>query len=77
MSKYNKPHFFAQDESSHWYMIPVDLRDRWQQLNNQLPEIEGWDEEDYNSAIDDEFGDFRTGGGIGHIEFIPRQNTKL
>ena len=66
--------FFTQDDSSHWYMIPVEKRGRWKQLNNRLPEIEGWDEYDYNEAIDDEFGSYRTGGGISHIEFIPTKN---
>ena len=55
-------------------MIPVEKRGRWKQLNNRLPEIEGWDEYDYNEAIDDEFGSYRTGGGISHIEFIPTKN---
>lgn len=63
--------FFTQDDSCHWYMIPVEKRDRWRQLNKRRPEIEGWDEYDYDDAINDEFGDYRTGGGISDIEFIP------
>lgn len=64
-------YFFTQDDSSHWYMVPVDKRERWTRLTNRLPEIEGWDEYDYDNAIDNEFGHFRTNGGIDHIEFIP------
>ena len=52
-------------------MIPVEKRLRWNQLNNRLPEIEGWDEYDYDSAVDEEFAQYRTNGGISHIEFIP------
>lgn len=72
-----KTFFFSQDDSSHWYMIPTDKRERWRQLNNKLPEIEGWDEYDYDSAIDNEFGGFRTNCGIGHIEFIPVNAVNL
>jgi hypothetical protein len=45
-------------------MIPVEKRERWKQLNNGDA-----DDEDNNDAIINEFDQYRTGGGIGHIEF--------
>jgi hypothetical protein len=68
--------FFARDSDCHSYMIPVELRNRFKQLNNRLPEIEGWDEYDYDNALNDEFGRYLTNGGIDHIEFIPIPGDK-
>jgi hypothetical protein len=58
MQKY----FFSQDQDCHWYMIPVEKRKRWQELMNGSGD-------DNDDAINTEFGDYRTGGGIGNIEF--------
>lgn len=59
-------YFFSQDESSHWYMIPADRREEWgkaQQLNLDT-------DEGYNAWVEGNWEDYRTGGGISHIEFI-------
>lgn len=59
-------YFFDQDGDSHWHMIPSKHRDRWKLLNGGDP-----DDEDNNDNINNEFGEYRTGGGIGDIEFAP------
>lgn len=56
-------YFFDRDDSSHWYMIPVELREEWIALNKLDPD----DEENWDAF--DKFEDYRTGGGICHIEF--------
>lgn len=61
--------FFSKDDSCHWYMIPVELRNRWKQLNTD-EDGKGWDTFD-SKAFEKEFGQYRTNGGISHIEFIP------
>ncbi len=60
-------HFFSQDNDSHWYMIPVEKRTRW----NELCAKDNGDNEEINDAINTEFGEYRTGGGIDDIEFTP------
>ena len=63
-SQENKRFFFDQDCSSHWYMVPVDLKDEWKRLNTD-------DEDDYEtiSEFEDVFGQYSLGGGISHITF--------
>lgn len=56
-------YFFAQDESCHWYMIPVLLRERWERLNRE-------ETDEAEDIINTEFSQYRTGGGISDIEFI-------
>ena len=57
-------YFFSQDQDSHWYMIPADKRKRWNEVNNLDS-----DSPDTWKAFE-EFEQYRTGGGIGHIEFM-------
>ncbi len=57
-------YFFSQDSDCHWYMIPSEKRQRWNDLNQE-------ETEENNDAINDEFGEYRTGGDITGIEFIP------
>lgn len=56
--------FFDQDCSSHWYMVPVSLREEWNRLNTD-------DEDDYEKIeeFEDTFGQYSLGGGITHITF--------
>lgn len=56
-------YFFDQDESSHWYMIPVRLKNRWMELISR-----GEDDEEANDLIMREFGQYMT-GGIQKIKF--------
>jgi hypothetical protein len=56
--------FFDQDQDSHWYMIPVIKRNRWNQVKDMDP-----DNETTWKAFE-EFEEYRTGGGISHIEFM-------
>ena len=58
----NIRYIFTQDNSSHWYMVPIKLIDRFKELNNI-----GDDESDNSICI--EFGDYMTGGGIEDISF--------
>lgn len=56
--------FFDQDCSSHWYMVPADMKSKWNELNT--------DDEDDQDTIDlfeEAFGEYRLGGGITHITF--------
>ena len=56
-------YFFAQDDSCHWYMIPVEKRTRWNEVNKMDIDTD----EGYEAW--QEFNDYLTGGGIGDIEF--------
>ncbi len=58
----NDRFFFDQDESSHWYMIPLSLKSRWLSLNSQ-------NDDESNDLVDSEFGEYRTNGGITDISF--------
>jgi hypothetical protein len=60
-------YFFSQDDFCHWYMIPVEKRELWNELS-QMDLDEG---DNYQRWQDADFDDYRTGGGIGDIEFIP------
>lgn len=55
--------FFDQNDDEQWYMIPSDKRDRWNEVNNMDPS------DKYNFLFE-EFEQYRTGGGISHIEFM-------
>ena len=57
-------YFFDQDCSSHWYMVPVSLREDWVLLNTD-------DEDDYDtiSKFESKFGQYSLGGGITNITF--------
>lgn len=54
-------YFFAQDESSHWYMLPVRLKEQWDCLS-QKPN--GWE---YDGWL--EIEEHRLDGGIESITF--------
>ena len=59
-----KRFFFDQDSSSHWYMLPVDLKEQWNKLNTS-------DEDDQDTIDEFEkiFAEYRTGGDISNITF--------
>ena len=64
--------FFDQDCSSHWYMIPVKLKDEWNRLNTSGIIRNGDDDEDDQDTLDEfesVFGEYSLGGGITHITF--------
>jgi len=62
-----KKFFFSQDDSCHWYMIPVERREEWSKASDlNLDTDEGYDEWQNGN-----WEDYRTGGGIGDIEFTP------
>ena len=64
-------YFFSQDQDCHWYMIPADKRDKWNQINNMDSEDpDTWDA--FN-----EFEEYRTGGGISHIEFYSERKGDI
>ena len=58
--------FFGQDESSHWYMIPFELRDKWQEMT-----LNDFDDDDYEDIEEFErlFGEYMLGGGIESYVF--------
>jgi hypothetical protein len=58
-------YFFAQDDSCHWYMIPVEKRELWNELNSIDTETDHW----YDRWCDAGFDSYRT-DGISHIEFV-------
>ena len=67
MSTETKTFFFDQDESGHWYMIPADRREEWSKAREMNIDTD----EGYDQWCKAGWDDFRTGGGIGDIEFIP------
>lgn len=60
-------YFFAQDDSCHWYMIPVEKRELWRSMSD----IDIDSDEGYAAWQEAGFDDYRTGGGIDDIEFVP------
>lgn len=60
-------YFAGQDDSSHWYVVPVSMREEWRKfreldwLTDLTPE---------QDAIADKMEEFRLSGGIGEIEFF-------
>jgi hypothetical protein len=59
--------FFSQDDSCHWYMIPVERREEWEKARDlNLDRDEGYDEWQKGN-----WEDYMTGGGIDDIEFTP------
>lgn len=67
----NQTYFFGQDQDSHWYMIPSELREEW--CKYTINDLEDYDEID---EFISKFSQYMTGGGIGDIEFIPINNDK-
>jgi hypothetical protein len=63
--------FFSQDDSCHWYMIPTERREEWSKAGDlDLETDEGYEEWQKGN-----WEDYRTGGGIGDIDFIPSPPT--
>lgn len=65
--------FFSQDEDCHWYMIPIEKRERWKELNDLANSHinSSIEQQNFDNLIDGEFSEYRTNGGISHIEFTP------
>ena len=59
--EYSGRYFFSRDSDSHWYMIPLELKDKW--LEMTLNDID-WDDYDKQEEFERLFGEYRTGGGI-------------
>jgi hypothetical protein len=60
-------YFFAQDDDSHWYMVPASRRAEW----------DAWQRADYSDEYDiaAEANGWRTGGGIEGYTFAdPRED---
>lgn len=59
-----KRYFFAQDQDSHWYMIPLELKSQWISFTQN-------DMEDYDiiEKFHSIFNEFLVGGGISDISF--------
>lgn len=59
-------YFFTQDESSHWYMIPVELKEVWDRLAHldDCWEYDAWRQ----------IEEHRLGGGINDITFEKPSN---
>lgn len=57
----DKKYFFGQDQDCHWYMIPLDLKEIW----NELSDMEDPSEDDRWQQIED----CNVGGCISSIVF--------
>lgn len=55
----NKRFCFAQDDSCHWYLIPLELKEEFENLI----------EEENDDTINYNFSKYRTSGGIKCISF--------
>lgn len=56
-----KQYCLKQDDSCHWYLLPVEFEDEFESLMEK--------EADDSTEIDEKFGKYKTGGGIGNIRF--------
>lgn len=63
--------YFGQDISSHWYMYPAELKEKWDEMYDI-------DEDDYDAydEFTDIFGEYKLGGGNWRIEQISFENPK-
>lgn len=64
----NEPerYFFDQDDSSHWYMVPENLREKWQELTeNDIDPTDYERQEEFGVLFDR----YRLDGGITDIHF--------
>jgi len=66
----NQRYFFDQESGDDWFLIPVELKPRWEELTENDIDDEMVDE------FEREFGGFRTGGGISHISFTSPKDIK-
>jgi hypothetical protein len=68
--KASSRYFFDQDESSHWYMVPLELKEQWDVFT-----VNDLDDEDVD-RFNEIFGEYMTGGGITDISFSDPQKIK-
>lgn len=69
----NQRYFFDQESGDDWFLIPVELKPKWQELtNSDIPD----DAYELQDEFEREFGGFRTGGGISQISFTSPKDIK-
>lgn len=69
MSK-GKLHFYDKDSSGDWFMIPKNKEELWEHVKEM-------DEDDPKSWVAyEEFEQYRTGGDIKRIYFIPEEEKE-
>jgi hypothetical protein len=68
----NELYFFDQDDSGHWYMIPSDIREKW----NKLKTLDLDENDNYLIWCESGMNDYMIGGGISNINFSPTRNLK-
>lgn len=57
-----KYYFLDQDSSCHWYIIPVDKREEWNEWSNiNEDDPRAWDAPEWAKML---------GGGISQVEFL-------
>lgn len=64
----------VQDESSHWYVIPFDLKEEFDKLSDDV--YNAYNNVDVKEAVlinletsfHDKFGKFRTGGDLNNVQ---------
>ena len=62
--------FFAQDQDSHWYLIPEAKRAVWEKMT-----VNDLDDDNEIAKFERTFGKYRTGGGINRYSFTdPKEN---
>lgn len=56
----------VQDESSHWYVIPIELSDKFRELTQF--DIDEEDNYENEKKFDEIFSKYRTGGSVNNIQ---------
>ena len=69
---------FEQDEDSHWYCIPLSMKELFHELlcgipNVPLKSIESYDQ---SEVFNDKFGPYRLPGGISNYSFTDMQEIE-
>ncbi len=54
----------TQDESSHWYVIPLNIYDEFRQLHEKACD----DDYEAQEEFEAKFGKYRTGGWLNNIQ---------
>lgn len=64
--------YLRQDESSHWYLVPSDKITEFDDAMREIEMLSSYTEE-WHASIDqfiDLYSQYRTGGGVGHLEVV-------
>lgn len=64
--------YVTQDDDCHWYVIPYDLKDEFNNRLGAISKLAFLDGEELTEEFEKRFGQYATGGDINLIELYAR-----